>query len=130
MKLTICATLLFALLARAEEPADKMDDIQEIKITAKRYAFTPKEITVEKGRKVRLLVTAMDVNHGFAIDAFKIRKKIDPESEEPTVIELVPDAEGEYEFYCAVFCGSGHDGMKGKLIVRSAVEQEVSSERR
>lgn len=35
-----------------------------------------------------------------------------------TTIESTPDKQGELEFRCSVYCGSGHGQMKGKLIVR------------
>ena len=40
----------------------------EIKLTAKKFEFEPSVITVRKGRPVRLLITALDVEHGFEIE--------------------------------------------------------------
>lgn len=114
MRVALAGLLAFALAAHSADATKPL----EIRITARRFTFTPKEITVPKGQKVRLLLTALDVNHGFAMDAFKIRTKIEAGAEDPTVVEITPDKEGEYEFYCAVFCGGGHGGMKGKLIVK------------
>src|SRR5215470_17866696 len=48
----------------------------EIKMTAKRYEFEPKTITVKKGRPVRLLITTTDVEHGFAVEALGINQKL------------------------------------------------------
>lgn len=110
--------LILALVFTASIYAGDAVKPLEIQIKAKRFSFTPNEITVQKGQPVRLLITALDVSHGFAIDAFKIKKKIDVEAEEPTVVEFTPDKEGVYDFYCVVFCGSGHEGMRGKLIVK------------
>lgn len=114
MRLLTTMILAFSVWGYAADEAKPI----EIKITAKRFQYDPKEITVQKGQKVRLLVTALDVNHGFAIDAFDIKKKIEADADGPTVIEFTPDKVGEFEYYCVVFCGSGHDGMKGKLIVK------------
>ena len=39
----------------------------EIKLTAKKFEFEPSLIAVRKGKPVRLLITALDVEHGFEI---------------------------------------------------------------
>ena len=106
------------LLACAAAPAFAQSSealVNEIRITAKRYEFVPNKITVHKGEKVRLIVTSQDVDHGFAIDALKIEKKISAHSHE--TIEFTPTKEGKFQFYCSDFCGDGHDKMKGELIV-------------
>ena len=86
-----------------------------IKMTAKKYEFTPNTVTVKKGDHVRLLITALDHAHGFKIDAFHIDKKL-PKGEEVTV-EFTADRAGTFPFECSVFCGMGHRKMKGKVIV-------------
>ena len=53
----------------------------EFTMTAKNYEFDPGVITVKKGEKVRLIITATDRDHGIKIDAFDINqvlKKGDP----------------------------------------------------
>ena len=39
------------------------------------------------------------------------------EKGEERVIEFVAERPGTYRFKCSVFCGFGHRGMRGKLIV-------------
>lgn len=90
--------------------------VKEFKITANNFAFSPSTITVKKGDKVKLVVTSTDVDHGIAIKEYDINKKIDKGKTE--MIEFTADKTGEFEFYCSVFCGSGHKSMKGKLIVQ------------
>jgi len=41
----------------------------EIKVTAKRYEFSPNVITVKKGEHVKLIITALDRDHGFKLEA-------------------------------------------------------------
>src|SRR5260370_8180102 len=48
----------------------------EIKVVARQFEFSPKTISVRKGEPVRLVITSEDVDHGFAIDEFKIKKRI------------------------------------------------------
>jgi cytochrome c oxidase subunit II len=92
-----------------------IDSVRVIKMTAQQYKYDPSVITVNQGDKVRLEITTKDVTHGFALKEYKIDRKIEPEK--TTVIEFTADKAGTFEFHCSVFCGMGHLGMKGKLIV-------------
>ena len=33
-------------------------------------------------------------------------------------IEFTADKQGTFTVFCSVFCGSGHSGMKGKIIIK------------
>ena len=87
----------------------------EIRITAKKYDFTPNVITVRKGDRVRLMITALDRDHGIKIEAFRIDQKL-PKGE-PVTVEFVADQAGTFPFQCSQFCGLGHKNMKGTLVV-------------
>jgi cytochrome c oxidase subunit 2 len=87
----------------------------EFTLTAKDTGFDPDAITVKKGEKVRLIITATDCEHEFKLDAFDINqvlKKGDPE-----IIEFTASKAGKFEFRSSVYCGKGHGKMKGKLVV-------------
>ena len=99
-------------------PGMAQSDVREIKMTAKKYEFSPAEIRVKQGEKVRLLITPTDRAHGFEIKELNIKAKL-PKGQE-TAIEFTADKSGEMEFHCADFCGLGHGKMKGKLIVEPA----------
>jgi cytochrome c oxidase subunit 2 len=86
-----------------------------IKMTAEKYHFTPETINVNLGDKVVLEITATDTEHGFGLSAFNIDRKL-PQGKTVT-IEFVADQKGEFTFKCTSFCGWGHFGMNGKLIV-------------
>ena len=92
------------------------EDFKEFKITAKQFAFDPETIEINKGDKVRLIVTSMDVPHGFSIMEYGINERLNPG--EPVAIEFTADKEGEFTMFCSVFCGSRHSKMKGKIIVK------------
>lgn len=96
------------------QPVDNRP-IKEVFITAKQWQFDPNEIKVKMGEKVRLKIKSVDVEHGFSLSAFGIDKTISPGKE--TVIEFVADKKGEFPFFCSIFCGEGHSGMRGKLVV-------------
>jgi cytochrome c oxidase subunit 2 len=44
-----------------------------------------------------------------------LRTDIDPGK--VTELQVNPTKAGKYDFYCDIFCGSGHEGMSGKLTV-------------
>jgi cytochrome c oxidase subunit II len=88
---------------------------REIEVTAKRYEFNPNEITVKKGEHVKLVITALDRDHGFKLEAFGIDQKLLKGA--ATTIEFTPDRAGTFPFQCSNYCGMGHRRMKGTLTV-------------
>lgn len=116
--------VLFALSALAlmnataqdtQNPAPATPGVHEIQVTAKKYAFSPEPIRVKKGEHVRLIITATDHDHGFKLEAFNVDQKL--KKGVPTTVEFTPDKAGTFPFKCSHFCGMGHGGMKGALIV-------------
>jgi len=93
-------------------------DTKEIRMTAKKYEYEPAIITVKEGKHVRLIITALDHDHGFKIDDLHIDQLL--KKGEPTTIEFTADTTGTFPFQCSHFCGLGHKGMKGELIVEAA----------
>jgi cytochrome c oxidase subunit 2 len=86
-----------------------------IQITAKKYEFQPGIIRVKKGDHVKLIVTAIDRDHGFKLEAFHIEQKL--VKGRAVEIEFTADQAGTFPFQCSRFCGMGHGKMKGELIV-------------
>jgi cytochrome c oxidase subunit II len=111
------AQLTAAQSVAVQSPAEE-GRVHEIKMTAKKYEFSPSEIHVKQGEKVRLLITALDRKHGFEIKPLGI--KTDLEQGKEQVVEFQASQSGEFEFHCSNFCGLGHGRMKGKLIVEPA----------
>lgn len=99
----------------ARQASSTTDEPAVVKVTAKKYDFEPSTISVVRGKRVRLEVTAVDRDHGIEIAEFGVKRKL--EKGKPTVVEFTPDRAGEFTFHCSVFCGLGHRGMKGRLIV-------------
>ncbi len=87
----------------------------EIQMTARKYEFTPSTIHAKAGQPVELIITAVDHEHGFKIDALHINKKL-PKGQ-PVTVEFTPTEAGTFPFECSHFCGLGHGKMKGELIV-------------
>jgi heme/copper-type cytochrome/quinol oxidase subunit 2 len=87
----------------------------EIKVTAKKYEFSPSAIHVKKGDHVRLVITATDHDHGIKLEAFQIDQLL--KKGEATTVEFTADRAGTFPFECSHFCGLGHKKMKGELVV-------------
>jgi hypothetical protein len=99
------------VLTASDPPAETI-----IKITAKKFEYSPNEITLKKGVPVVLELTSLDRLHGFKCPGLKIRSDIKPGK--VNQLRFTPDKVGEFPFRCDNFCGSGHDRMKGKIIVK------------
>ena len=107
-----------ALTQDASPGAGASKDAREIRVTAKKYDYDPAVITVRQDEHVKMVITALDHDHGFKIDAFHIDQVM--KKGEPTTIEFTADTTGTFPFQCSHFCGLGHKGMKGELIVEAA----------
>src|SRR5881394_3444453 len=97
------------VVAEAAPPA------KVIKISAKRFDYTPGRLTVKKGQRVVLELTSRDVVMGLNLPDFNLRGDMIPGK--VTRVEFTPDKTGEFTFLCDIFCGSGHEEMHGKLTV-------------
>jgi len=104
------AAIAFASVVGAARPVEKV-----IHITAKKFEFTPGEITVKKGEPVVIEITSEDVKHGFSLQDFKVRASIEPGK--TATVRFTPDKAGRFTFACDVFCGDGHEDMSGTLVV-------------
>ena len=81
---------------------------QTIEVTAQKYHFTPEEIRVMRGTVVRLVLQSLDAEHGIAIPRY---------GQGTVTVEFYAREPGIYDFHCSNFCGLGHWGMDGKVIV-------------
>ncbi len=113
----LCTALMPAfgmrgLVAAGEEVARP---VRVIEITAKRFEFKPRRIRLKKDVPVLLEVRTADVTHGFNCPEMGFRANITPGM--VAKISFTPIRAGEFEFFCDIFCGKGHDKMTGKFIV-------------
>lgn len=103
----------------SDESSDGDDDddssVQEFDLIARQFEFEPSTITVNEGDTVRFSIESEDVTHGFFLSEFDVDETLT--AGETTEVEFVADKAGEYSFFCSQFCGSGHSGMTGTLVV-------------
>ncbi len=99
-------------------PSDTMSTTTEVKtfdLIARNYSFTPNEIRVKTGDKVKINLTSEQGFHDWTIDEFKAAtSRIN--TGETASVEFTADRPGTFEFYCSV--GNHRQlGMVGNLIV-------------
>jgi cytochrome c oxidase subunit II len=86
-----------------------------IRVSARRFVFTPSRIALKKGQPVVFELTTEDVFMGMNIPDFGVRSDIVPGK--TMRLAFTPDKAGTFTFVCDVFCGEGHEDMSGKLVV-------------
>ncbi len=79
------------------------------------FVFSPNTITVNKGEKVVVRLTAVSGTHGFGSSELGLNVRIEPGETKDIVIPT--DKAGIFAFKCSVPCGSGHRDMTGTIIV-------------
>jgi cytochrome c oxidase subunit II len=89
--------------------------VHEIQVTLRKYEFNPGSLHVKKGERVRLIMVAVDHDHGFKLDDFDINQKVRKGT--TAIVEFTADKSGTFQFRCSNVCGLGHRGMKGTLVV-------------
>ena len=118
--------LILSTICVAKPLSDSSGE-REIKVTARRYEFSPKTITVTKGERVKLVITSEDVDHGFAIREFGIEQEI--KAKETKVIEITPSKQGRFEVLCSASSGESHNDMAGEMIVTESQGGSVRYEK-
>lgn len=112
-------------------PAISQPQERDFTIVARKYAYEPAILRVNRGDRVRLRFAGYDVVHGFYLEGHDIDVKIYPmrptvelytgsSADEPELVEEVvftADKEGKFRYRCSQTCGFLHPFMLGELIV-------------
>jgi len=109
------AALLALGLVAAHVGVRAAPQAKVIKINAKRFDYTPGNITVRKGQPVILELTSRDVVMGLNLPDFSVRGDMVPDK--LTRVQFVPGRTGTFTFVCDIFCGNGHEEMQGTITV-------------
>jgi cytochrome c oxidase subunit 2 len=89
--------------------ATAADAPRRIEIMAKRFTYTPSEITLKKGQPVVLVLHSADVAHGLKFAELNL--KTDIGKGETSELPLTPAQVGDFVGHCSHFCGAGHGSM-------------------
>lgn len=106
-------------LYMAVEPPNAM----EINVTGKTWSwlFTypngakDKDLYIPVNKPVRLILSSDDVIHSLFIPAFRIKKDVVPGRFNRTWVQATEI--GDYDLYCAAYCGLNHSQMLAKVHV-------------
>lgn len=91
------------------------DEVKTFTVDSSNFAFSPKEIKVKKGDKVKIVLQNKGGMHDLVIDEFNVATdKLQGDTSDS--IEFTADKTGEFQYYCSV--GKHREmGMWGTLIV-------------
>lgn len=115
-----------ALLAGTANPPGE----RTFHIVARKYAYSPPIIHVNRGDHVTIYLTSLDVTHGFYLDGYDLDASITPDEKpkirhpsrgdkfaEAPVIQFVANREGKFRYRCSQSCGAMHPFMIGEMVV-------------
>jgi heme/copper-type cytochrome/quinol oxidase subunit 2 len=88
---------------------------ETVDLVASSGGFRPKVVNVRRGETVRFQLTSADKDHCFALEAFRVEKRIRPGR--PTVLDLTPERAGTFAFYCCLESGEAAEREHGRLVV-------------
>jgi cytochrome c oxidase subunit 2 len=83
---------------------------------ARVFAFEPNTITIPVGSKVTFYVTSADVEHGFSIPQTGVNAMVTPGW--VSTVSHTFKAPGTLLLVCNEYCGSSHQLMAAKVVVR------------
>jgi cytochrome c oxidase subunit II len=75
------------------------------------------DLIIPVNTPVKIKLTSLDVIHSLYIPAFRIKSDMVPGREK--VMWFLPEREGEYDLFCAEYCGLRHSYMNAKVKVMS-----------
>jgi heme/copper-type cytochrome/quinol oxidase subunit 2 len=87
----------------------------EVAVKISKQGFQPSRITARRGETVRLVISAAQGEHCFAIEAFRVEKRVVPAR--PARLELTPERAGVFPFYCCLESGEAAKVERGELTV-------------
>ena len=109
------AGIALAVAAPRTRIVHASDNPKVIQISAKKFEFTPSQITLKKGEPVILRLTSSDRIHGFLSKPLKVDTDIPNDGTKD--VAVTPDTAGDFTIICDHYCGTGHGNMKMKVTV-------------
>lgn len=111
-RLGVAAALALGCLTASSAYADEA----VIAIAARKFEYSQPEIVLKKGVPVVLELASLDRVHGFNAPELGLRAVLTPGAVQR--LRFTPQKTGAFTFFCDVFCGDGHEEMRGTLIVK------------
>ena len=89
--------------------APAADPPRRIEVMAKRFTYSPTEITLKKGEPVVIVLRSEDVAHGLKFKELNLQADVGKGA--TTEMAFTPKQVGDYVGHCSHFCGAGHGSM-------------------
>lgn len=95
----------------------------EIQVTGQKWkwlftypsGYVDEKLHVPVGRPVRLVLSSEDVIHSFFVPEFRVKRDAVPGRYTKTWFEATRP--GEYDIFCAEYCGTSHSDMHSTVVV-------------
>lgn len=113
--------VLFALSAanlggnRARTWSAQEHPLREFTVTARACSFTPTQIRIDLGDRVRMTFVAEDAPHAFVIAAYRISRRTTPHRK--ATFEFLADQPGTFVFLSDLASDADCPDMRGELVV-------------
>ena len=123
---TLLALLMFYFGWAGWKPMNKApDNAMVVTSTARMWNFNfqyengkqSKDLVVPVNTPVKINLISLDVIHSLFIPAFRIKTDMVPGREK--MMWFIPEREGDYDLYCAEYCGLQHSYMNSVVKVLS-----------
>ena len=111
------------------------ENAYEIQVTGQRWSWTfnypngaetSDLLMVPVGKPVRLTMRSDDVIHSLFIPAFRVKQDVVPGRR--TMLWFEATHAGDYDLFCAEYCGTQHSQMVGRVYAFDEAEFEVKIE--
>jgi cytochrome c oxidase subunit 2 len=111
MKRYVAGKIFFtlSLLFLIAGPAHTQAAAPVIEIHAKRFAFTPNEITIVEGQTATIKLISDDTAHSLVIPDLQVNVEVS--KRHPAQFSITPTKTGDFAGRCGHFCGAGHGNM-------------------
>jgi len=107
------APVAWAVAAVSATAGAPQRDEGVVRVVASQRGFRPGVLSLRKGEAVRLVLSTADAEHCFAVDAFRVEKRILPGR--TVTLDLTPDRAGTFPFYCCLEPDNG--ALQGRVVV-------------
>lgn len=110
--LTLLAVLQFGTPAVAEQE----HPLRAFTVTADQCAFSPAQIGVDLGDRVRVTFIAADAPHSFVIDQYRVAMRATPGRS--VTFDFLANTPGTFPYVSNLASDAGCPNMRGDLVVR------------
>jgi heme/copper-type cytochrome/quinol oxidase subunit 2 len=91
----------------------------DIYLLARNYTWGKYILELEQGKPYRLHLASLDMPHALIVHELRLMNRI--RVGQFTTVSFSPAKAGRFKMYCGDFCGIGHYGMVGEMIVTTSV---------